>query len=416
MPNLRQKTWTTTTPANVEDAQFWEDHLLGDSGAPKTVGTLTLVDGEGTELGVFDGSEDIEVTVGSGSGSGHVIEDADGDEMAQRPNLQFLNAEVTDDEINGKTIIDCQGEKGDPGEQGEPGFSPTANVVKSGDTATITITDEDGTTTASVSDGEDGTSLTATSTKVGKVTTVLIKNAETEEVLTTLTINDGEDGSGGGGDMRKAVYDTDNDGVVDSAETLDGLTASITELNYVDGVTSSIQDQLNLKIDDPMKGFPPVVLINDNLLCYDVSEQKWTMIEKDSIKSEILVELQTNFVGPIDSTYFQKAYSFGFQRLTLSDDAKEKYDNFDISGSLTTALGNKADADDLDEWSTEVTLASGNTFTFTGLNNNYSYKLFCDNPKAYISDVTQTGTTVVYTMGGDGLLVGTTKGKLRVIK
>lgn len=111
MPNLRGKTWTTTTPANAEDAQFWEDHLLGDSGAPKTVGTLTLVDGEGTELGVFDGSEDIEITVGSGSGSGHVIEDADGNEMAQRPNLQFINAEVTDDEENGKTIINCQGEK-----------------------------------------------------------------------------------------------------------------------------------------------------------------------------------------------------------------------------------------------------------------------------------------------------------------
>lgn len=30
MPNLREKTWTTTTPATVEDAQFWEDHLISD--------------------------------------------------------------------------------------------------------------------------------------------------------------------------------------------------------------------------------------------------------------------------------------------------------------------------------------------------------------------------------------------------
>lgn len=30
MPNLRGKQWTPTTPANVEDAQFWEDHLISD--------------------------------------------------------------------------------------------------------------------------------------------------------------------------------------------------------------------------------------------------------------------------------------------------------------------------------------------------------------------------------------------------
>lgn len=30
MPNLREKTWTPTTPALTEDAQFWEDHLISD--------------------------------------------------------------------------------------------------------------------------------------------------------------------------------------------------------------------------------------------------------------------------------------------------------------------------------------------------------------------------------------------------
>lgn len=54
-----------------------------------------------------------------------------------------------------------RGEKGDKGDQGDPGpagFSPTATVVKVGDTATITITDKDGTTTATVKDGADGAS------------------------------------------------------------------------------------------------------------------------------------------------------------------------------------------------------------------------------------------------------------------
>ena len=63
-------------------------------------------------------------------------------------------------------------------------------------------------------------------------------------------------GGGGGsssGDMLKAVYDQNNNGIVDKAETLnDGtvsLTASITELNYVRGVTSSVQTQLDGKAD-----------------------------------------------------------------------------------------------------------------------------------------------------------------------
>lgn len=62
----------------------------------------------------------------------------------------------------------------------------------------------------------------------------------------------------GSGDMLKSVYDTDEDGVVDKAEKLTGLTASrvlvtdssgnstvsavtSTELGYLDGVTSGIQ-------------------------------------------------------------------------------------------------------------------------------------------------------------------------------
>lgn len=42
------------------------------------------------------------------------------------------------------------------GSGGGSAVSPTANVTKSGDTATITITDVHGTTTASISDGHDG--------------------------------------------------------------------------------------------------------------------------------------------------------------------------------------------------------------------------------------------------------------------
>lgn len=46
MPNLRSKTWTTTTPANVEDAQFWEDHLISDEDVAKITSSVQSVNGE----------------------------------------------------------------------------------------------------------------------------------------------------------------------------------------------------------------------------------------------------------------------------------------------------------------------------------------------------------------------------------
>lgn len=48
------------------------------------------------------------------------------------------------------------GQDGTNGTDGQDGFSPIATVSKSGNTATITITDKNGTTTASISDGKDG--------------------------------------------------------------------------------------------------------------------------------------------------------------------------------------------------------------------------------------------------------------------
>lgn len=50
-----------------------------------------------------------------------------------------------------------QGPKGDTGASGNDGFSPTATVSKVGKVATISITDKNGTTTTTISDGNDGT-------------------------------------------------------------------------------------------------------------------------------------------------------------------------------------------------------------------------------------------------------------------
>ena len=73
-------------------------------------------------------------------------------------------------------------------EPGPEGYSPSVEITKSGKRTTITITDKTGPHVATILDGEDGS------------------------------------GSGGNGDMTKAIYDTNNDGTVDSADVATNAT------------------------------------------------------------------------------------------------------------------------------------------------------------------------------------------------
>lgn len=91
MPNLRNRTWRSTDPAVVSDAQFWEDHLISDEDADFI---QELKEG-GVELG------------------GHTIVNPQGQSMPKESKLKFLNAQVTDDPTNQQTIVDTRGEKGD---------------------------------------------------------------------------------------------------------------------------------------------------------------------------------------------------------------------------------------------------------------------------------------------------------------
>lgn len=68
---------------------------------------------------------------------------------------------ILDGERGPKGETGSPGSPGQPGTDGVDGFSPAASVSKSGSTATITITDKNGTTTAQISDGEDGQTYTA---------------------------------------------------------------------------------------------------------------------------------------------------------------------------------------------------------------------------------------------------------------
>ncbi len=113
-------------------------------------------------------------------------------------------------DIPPETYIALRGEKGDTGEAGQDGadgadgFSPIATVSKVGDTATISITDENGTTTATISDGTDGVDGTdgtdgvdgfspiATVTKSGDTATITITDING---TTTATVSDGASGT-----------------------------------------------------------------------------------------------------------------------------------------------------------------------------------------------------------------------------
>lgn len=86
---------------------------------------------------------------------------------------------------------------GGGGQPGPPGYSPSASVTKVGDTATITITDKDGTTTAQVSDGvdgQDGYSPSASVSKSGDTVTITVTD---KSGTTTATVKDGATGPSG---------------------------------------------------------------------------------------------------------------------------------------------------------------------------------------------------------------------------
>lgn len=122
--------------------------------------------------------------------------------------------------------------KGQTGPQGIQGYSITrvTQTAQSGLTDTYTIYNENNDTvgTFTVTNGEkgdtgnqgpkgdNGYSPTVTTNKSGKVATITITDITGPH---TFTISDGNDGSGTG-DMVKATYDTNDDGVVDLADNV----------------------------------------------------------------------------------------------------------------------------------------------------------------------------------------------------
>lgn len=126
----------------------------------------------------------------------------------------------------------ARGLKGDTGDTGEPGPANTLTIgtVEGGEEAGATITGESPNQTLNLTlprgedgtDGVDGFSPTITSSKTGKTTTLTITDVNGTR---TATILDGADGEGSG-DMNTSVYDTNVNGIVDNAEKVNNHTVN----------------------------------------------------------------------------------------------------------------------------------------------------------------------------------------------
>lgn len=157
-------------------------------------------------------------------------------------NTAANNAQTVADTVQTKLDNgDFVGATGPAGSTGADGVSPTVAVSKTGKVATVTITDKDGEHTFTVNDGADGSGsgdmmkATYDSNKNG-----IVDNAEKLEghaasyfaqathshAIADVNGLQEELNGKGAGDMKKSVYDADGDGVVDNAQKLDGKTAA----------------------------------------------------------------------------------------------------------------------------------------------------------------------------------------------
>lgn len=181
-------------------------------------------------------------------------------------NTAANNAQTVADTVQAKLDNgDFVGATGPAGSTGADGVSPTVAVSKTGKVATVTITDKDGEHTFTVNDGADGSGsgdmMKATYDSNGNG---IVDNAEKLEghaasyfaqathshAIADVNGLQEELNGKGAGDMKKSVYDADGDGVVDNAQKLDGKTAAqfaAAQHTQAIGTINGLQDALDGK-------------------------------------------------------------------------------------------------------------------------------------------------------------------------
>ena len=132
------------------------------------------------------------------------------------PSVEGILSWTNDKGLANPASVNVTGPQGPQGPTGAAG--PTGATGPRGETGPQGLQGPQGATGPTGPKGDDGVSPTISVSKSGKITTITIVDAEGSH---TATINDGADGSGTG-DMLAATYDTDGDGIVDDAEKLGG--------------------------------------------------------------------------------------------------------------------------------------------------------------------------------------------------
>ena len=194
-----------------QDGKPGED---GKDGTSPTISVSNITGGHRITIKDVNGTKTVDVLNGSNGQDG---EDGQDGKAGNGIKSAVLNADytltLTFDDGTKYTTPSIRGEKGndgDDGQNGKDGVSPTVAVSKSGKVTTISITDKNGTKTATVNDGtdgqngedgKDGTSVTVKS--VSESSTDGGSNVVTFSDGKTLTVkngsrgSDGEDGSDG---------------------------------------------------------------------------------------------------------------------------------------------------------------------------------------------------------------------------
>lgn len=255
----------------------------------------------------------------------------------------------------------------------------------------------------------------------------------------TITITSTGGGGGGGGDMYKSVYDSNDDGIVNGADTattltgltasvaelnildgvtatateinvLDGITATTTELNYVDGVTSDIQTQLNSKVDSSSLATVATTGAFSDLTGQPTVDQTY---DGTSANAQSGLAVASALSSKADATDIKDGV------LTIQQNGTSK-------GTFTANSSTNATVNiTTDDWVATASVSSGSV-TFSGVDDSgsYGYDVYFDvdnnstekNPYALFSSNSGAGTSsmsVTYTTNADN---GTNNAKLRRIK
>ena len=265
-------------------------------------------------------------------------------------------------------------------------------------------------------DGADGFSPIISDSKVGKVTTVTVVDAEGTK---SFEILDGADGTGAG-DMLKSVYDTDDDGVVDNAEKVNNHTV-LTDVPADAVFTDTIYDDTALRgliADKVDKVSGKGLSENDFTDTYKGNVDSNTSARHSHSNKSVLDDISStdisNWNGKSD---FSGSYNDLTNKPSIPDSTSDLTNdsgfitkavndltNYTTTTDMNTALGNKANTSDITNllsvlgidtttWSSSGTYAKGDIVVYN--NKLYENKTGTNSSIVPSSDTTNWGETSI---------------------